>query len=62
MSASVVKAHLEITQLAKLRREAMNRKIDIDTLASLFLARGVKHLSSCREVLNTATSKKGGAK
>ncbi len=49
----VVMASLDITQVAKLRREAMNRKIDLSSLASLFFANGIKHLSSRRKVLNT---------
>ena len=61
MSTSAVKpvimVHLDITQLAKLRREAMNRKIDLASAASLFFEKGVKHLSSRRKVLNTATAK-----
>jgi hypothetical protein len=54
MRATVVKTPLDLTQLAKLRREALNRKIDLDSLASLFFANGVKHLSSRRKVLNTS--------
>ena len=55
MPTSVVKTRLEITQLAKLRREALNRKIDLDSAASLFFAQGVKHLFSRRKVLNTSS-------